>query len=241
MPVVNIKTSKNRQAPPPSTAPDTDRQVYPSLRQFNGGRISNYVFKYPPTNVQFENLSPEYAEVERPGLVPLIGLRQYKLMRLQFEFLVANPFDGIWYPVDGDLLALREIANNPGPIYFNGMDNFLGTGFVLPGNNRDNASGAFFRIVDFSVNSLRRNTDNEITAAQCTMAMQEDYNLAIKAVSMPAITYPAILKPRVPKPKGPTNAICGTANVAQCLRTVSDILGSGGTTTGDIGFPTLGM
>jgi hypothetical protein len=59
----------------------------------------------------------------------------------------------------------------------------------------------FFRITDFTITSMRRNPANQITAAQCSMALQEDFSLAVNAVTMPAIEYPPIMKPRIKKEK----------------------------------------
>lgn len=222
-----IKSPKARTTPPVNSNRATDVQTYPALRQLSRGRLRLFQFKYPPTNIQFDSLSPEWVEVERPGLVPIVGLRQYRLMRVQFEFLISNPFDGIWYPIDDELLLLREIASATDPVFFQSMDKLMSTPVDLPGSNRKNASGLFFRIVDLSINSLRRNTNNEITAAQCSITLQEDFNLAIKAVSMPAISYPPILKPRVPKTQ--EKPACTLQNQQNCGRNVaSDYLTSGG-------------
>lgn len=218
-----IKSPKARTSQPIEVNRVSDVQTYPALRQLSRGRLRLFQFKYPPSSVQFDSLAPEWVEVERPGLVPIVGLRQYKLMRVQFEFLISNPFDGIWYPVDNELILLREMASATDPIFFQSMDKLLSTPINLPGSNRSTASGLFFRIVDLNINSLRRNTKNEITAAQCSITLQEDFNLAIKAVSMPAISYPPILKPRVPKTKA--TAPCSLQNQQNCQRnTVSDFL-----------------
>ena len=219
-----LKSPKQRTSPPSTQQRAGDIQTYPALRQLANGRLSQYPFRYPPTSIQFDSLAPEWVEVERPGFVPIVGLRQYRLMRVQFEFLVTNSFDGIWYSVDDELILLRQMASSTAPTYFQGMDKLLTIPVNLPGSNRRNASGLFFRIVDFNVNSLRRNTKNEITAAQCSMTLQEDFELATKAVSMPAINYPPILKPRVKSGKSGTTSgqgLCKLSNLENC--TLKDI------------------
>jgi hypothetical protein len=196
-----LKSPRNRLSAPLQLRSATDVQSFPSLRQSSQGAINTFPFFYPPTNIQYDSLAPEWVEVERPGFVPIVGLRQYRLMRIQFDFLVTNSYDGIWYSVDDQLLLLREMANKIDPVFFQGMDKLTLTPINLPGSNRDKANGMFFRIVELNINSLRRNTKNEITAAQCSITMQEDFILAIKAVSMPKINYPPILKPRVKSSK----------------------------------------
>lgn len=219
-----LKSPKQRTSAPPNLNRTGDVQTYPALRQLANGRLAQYPFRYPPTNVQFDSLAPEWVEVERPGFVPIVGLRQYRLMRVQFEFLVTNSFDGIWYSVDDELMLLRQMASSTAPIFFQSMDKLLTVPVNLPGSNRRNSSGLFFRIVDLNISSLRRNTKNEITAAQCAITLQEDFELAIKAVSMPAINYPPILKPRVPAAKKTTDP-CAKPGSPQCRQqTFEDLL-----------------
>jgi hypothetical protein len=176
-------------------------QVYPTLVQLRqGNEYNTFEFPFPPANLQYTNLTPEWVEVNRPGYVPLTGLAKYNLMRIQFEFLLAAPFDGIKYSVEEELNLLRNMANSIQPVYFSGMDSLTNTPIALPGASRT-STGMFFRITDFTITSMRRNPANQITAAQCSMALQEDFSLAVNAVTMPAIEYPPIMKPRIKKDK----------------------------------------
>jgi hypothetical protein len=176
-------------------------QVYPTLVQLKSeNEYNTFEFPFPPANLQYTNLTPEWVEVNRPGYVPLTGLAKYNLMRIQFEFLLAAPFDGIKYSVEEELNLLRRMANSIQPVYFSGMDSLTNTPIALPGAARS-SNGMFFRITDFTITSMRRNPANEITAAQCSMALQEDFSLAVNAVTMPAIEYPPIMKPRIKKDK----------------------------------------
>ena len=176
-------------------------QVYPTLVQFKSeNEYRTFEFPFPPANLQYTNLTPEWVEINRPGYVPLTGLAKYNLMRIQFEFLLAAPFDGIKYSVEEELNLLRRMANSIEPVYFSGMDSLTNTPITLPGASRT-STGMFFRITDFTITSMRRNQSNQITAAQCSMALQEDFSLAVNAVTMPAIKYPPIMKPRIKKDK----------------------------------------
>jgi hypothetical protein len=199
---VNLRQTRLLQ-----TVPDRQpiNQVFPTLVQSKGGgEYNTFEFPFPPTNLQYSNLTPEWTEVNRPGYVPLVGLSKYNLMRIQFEFLIAAPYDGIRYSVEEELLLLRTMANSTEVVYFNGMDSVTSTALDLPGTSRSN-SGMFFRITDFSITSMRRNPANQITAAQCSIALQEDFSIALTAVTMPEISYPPIMKPRVKKDKPPAD------------------------------------
>lgn len=219
--VVELASFRNGTAPPRTAEPP---QVYPQFVQAKGpGRYDTFTFPFPPVAVQHSNLVPEWVEVDRPGYVPIVGLKKYNLMRLQFDFLLAAPWDGIKYPVEDELLLLRRMANRTEPIYFTGMGTFLNTPLSLPGAT--SRAGMFFRITDFSINSMRRNPNQEVTAAQCSMALQEDYVLNIRAVTMPAIQYPAILKPRTvagPSSTPTSSTRCAVSEGLNGFCTVSD-------------------
>lgn len=206
--------TSGRSTDPTSGRPQTSRpqQRFPTLVQLSasGTAASTFEFPYPPGNLQYSNLTPEWVEIDRPGYVPLVGLSKYKLMRIQFEFLIAIPYDGIWYSVEDAISTLRRMATSTDRIYLYGMDILTREGLPLPGTQRRSVgANIFFRIVDFSIQSMRRNTENEIVAAQCSMVLQEDFVLRINAITMPAIQYPAILAPRTAA--GPGDGGGGTA------------------------------
>ena len=205
-------------------------QVYPTLVQLRKENEYNiFEFPFPPANLQYTSLTPEWVEVNRPGYVPLTGLAKYKLMRIQFEFLIAAPFDGIKYSVEEELNLLRNMANSIQPVYFNGMDSLTNTPIALPGASRT-STGMFFRITDFTITSMRRNPSNQITAAQCSMALQEDFSLAVNAVTMPAIEYPPIMKPRIKKDKKkpPPNTRCTVGTIISGACNPCDLLAASG-------------
>ena len=201
------------------TARVSDPQIYPTLSTYKANLVDRVAFKfpYPPVNIEYSNMTPSWVEVPRPGLVPLVGLQDYRLMRVQFDFLVAAPYDGIEYQVDEQLETLKEIANSLNPVYFKNMDGVIENPFPLPGTERTSNSAMFFRVIDFTISALRRNTSNKITAAQCTMVLQEDYAYEFVAVQMPLIEYPPILKPRPPAARpsstGPSAARCLTSQI----------------------------
>lgn len=224
---VALRQTRNLQ-----TAADREQmdQIYPTFTQKNGDAYRTFEFPFPPSNVAYQNLTPEWIEINRPGYAPLVGLSKYNLMRVQFEFLIAAPFDGIKYSVEEELILLRNMANSTEPVFFNGMDSIISTPIDIPGTSRSVGGGMFFRITDFSITSMRRNPKNEITAAQCSVSLQEDFSLDINAVTMPAIEYPLIMKPRVKKDKpadtGTTRCKSSTQIEYDC--NINDILASVG-------------
>lgn len=162
-----------------------------------------FVFPYAPIDVQYSNMAAEWTEINRPGRTPLIDYSQSKLLEVSFNFLVARPGDGITYSVDDDLVTLRYMASSRRTVSIFGMDGMLTNPFQIPGQPNRTSSGFFFHITDFTVRSVRRNKDNQITAAECSITLREVNNPDIGVVRFPAITYPPQLPP-VKKKSPPT-------------------------------------
>lgn len=154
-----------------------------------------FVFPYAPIDVQYSNMAAEWTEINRPGRTPLIDYSQSKLLEVSFNFLVARPNDGITYSVDDDLVTLRYMASSKRTVSVFGMDGMLTNPFQIPGQPSRTSSGFFFHITDFTVRSVRRNKDNQITAAECSITLREVNNPDIGVVRFPAITYPPQLPP----------------------------------------------
>lgn len=154
-----------------------------------------FVFPYAPIDVQYSNMAAEWTEINRPGRTPLIDYSQSKLLEVSFNFLVARPGDGITFSVDDDLVTLRYMASSKRTVSIFGMDGMLTNPFQIPGQPNRTSSGFFFHITDFTVRSVRRNKDNQITAAECSITLREVNNPDIGVVRFPAITYPPQLPP----------------------------------------------
>lgn len=166
----------------------------------------DFFFPYPPIDIQYTNLSAEWTEIARPGRTPLVEYVTNKLLSVSFKFLVAKPFDGVSYSVDNDLSKLRRMASSKRTVSFFGFDGMLTNPFQIEGQETRSKAGFYFHITDFSIGSLRRNTDNEITAAECSITVVEVNNPDITVVQFPVITYPVpavpIKKKKNPPPSG---------------------------------------
>lgn len=150
-----------------------------------------YVFPFPPIDIQYSGISGQWVDIARPGRTPIVDYAGAQLLQVSFKFLVARPWDGLEYSVDRDLETLRYICSSRNTVTFYGFDGMLTKPFQQPGQATRRRGGFFFHVIDFSVNSLRRNERNEITAAECTITVQENNNPNISYVSFPSITYPS--------------------------------------------------
>ena len=149
-----------------------------------------FIFPFAPIEITYNQLSAEWASIDRPLNTPLIDLKGYNLMRVELRFLLAVPFDGIRISIDNDIRTLRSIATSQDPVAFINMDRMLTNPFNISriGPSRTN-QGFFFRIADMSVQSMRRNAANEITSAEVTMTLQETANPPIRKIHFDKINY----------------------------------------------------
>ena len=165
-----------------------------------------FYFPYPPIDIQYTNLSAEWTEIARPGRTPLVEYVTNKLLSVSFKFLVAKPFDGLSYSVDTDLSKLRRMASSKRTVSFFGFDGMFTNPFQIPEQETRSRAGFYFHITDFSISSLRRNSDNEITAAECSITVTEVNNPNITVVQFPVITYPVAVAPPTKKKTPPPSS-----------------------------------
>lgn len=165
-------------------------------------KATEFVFPFTPIEITYDGLSPEWVSIDRPLNTPLIDLKGYNLMRVELRFLLAVPLDGIRVSIDNDIRTLRMIANSQDPVAFINMDRMLTNPFNVSrlGQNRTN-QGFFFRIADMSVQSMRRNLQNEITAAEISITLQEEANPPIRKIYFQPVTYSIATKPSTTKTK----------------------------------------
>jgi len=150
-----------------------------------------YVFPFPPIDVQYSGIAGQWVDIARPGRTAIVDYAGAQLLQVSFKFLVARPWDGLEYSVDRDLETLRYICSSQNTVTFYGFDGMLTKPFQQPGQTTRRRGGFFFHVIDFSINSLRRNERNEITAAECSITVQENNNPNISYRSFPAISYPS--------------------------------------------------
>lgn len=163
-----------------------------------------YIFDYAPNEVQYQGLGAEWVEVPRTGDLPLVEFSKWSLMRVTMQFLIANNIvddlgrphpDGLVTGVYDKIEKLRTMAQRPFPVSALNIDQLLRISM-----KRAMVSGEplEFVISDFSITSMQRTIvagSNEITAAQCSLTLQE---IPIEAtfkskfkrpiVSVPAVT-----------------------------------------------------
>ena len=134
-----------------------------------------YEFSFPPSQIVYDGAGVDISEIPIPLSKPLIDIRASKNYKAVFEFLVAEPLDGLSKSIEQQLVTLRWMADSAEPVYFENFDTFLTNGF--------------WYIAEFSIKTSRVNTNGEIVAAQCTIGLIEYQERNVKFAKFPKLKY----------------------------------------------------
>jgi hypothetical protein len=169
---------------------------------------ARYYFNPKPNQINYQNLGSDWTEIERVGQVPLVDWKNYKLMKVSFQFIVtpANGYragafgdtadDGITLSIDDTLRELRAMATRPFPVTLFGFDDMLTHQLRFP---LTQSRGVEFAIAEFTISSLHRTGTGEINRATCDITLQE---LPLEKVTL--IEMPKLLPmKKLPLPKNP--------------------------------------
>jgi hypothetical protein len=134
-----------------------------------------FIFDYRPNNVSYSNLGAEWTEVDRVNSTPLVDFRNFKLMKISFEFAVGDN-NNLYTSCDSKLSQLRRMAMRPEPVIFLGMDKMFSEQMIYPALT--GGSGVEFAIVDMSINSIQRTRISESADAALALSPSGEINRA---------------------------------------------------------------
>ena len=163
-------------------------------------QTARHIFNLEPNTINYSNLGSNWEEIERSGQVPLVDWKNYKLMKISFQFLVvpdANQTAGrlggfsdsttdtqITVGIDDKLKNLRAMATRPYPVILYGFDDMMTNQLRFPSVA---GRGVEFVINDFSISSMFRTENGEINRATCDITLQEIPLEAIRLIEMPKL------------------------------------------------------
>lgn len=186
-----------------SSAPSTEAakmtQIYTNK---NGQSASAYhKFRYRPNNVTYNNIGAEWTEIDRVNNTPLVDFRNFKLMKVSFDFVVGDN-NLLSSDCDTELRNLREMASRPYPVALTGLDNMFAEQLTFPAS--DKQKQMVFVIADMTITSAQRSngTDTKsplgkINRATVSITLQEIPLSGIQLIVMPKLT-PDSITPRIP-------------------------------------------
>jgi len=177
-------------------------------------RVARHIFNITPGQISYSNLGSDWQEIERVGQVGLIDWKNYKLMKVSFQFLIvpdkSATYDRlggfsdnatnstITVGVDDKIKNLRAMATRPFPIALYGFDEMMTNQLRFPA---DKGRGVEFVIGDLNISSIFRTENGEINRATCDITLQEIPLEAIRIIEMPKLIPEKIrTKPEEPPP-----------------------------------------
>ena len=183
-------------------APDGDYSLTPDRFQF----------RYYPNNVSYTDLGANWTEVDRVNNSPFVDFRNFKLMKISFEFVVGDNTN-LMTSCDDELKMLRQMATRPESVIFLGMDKMFTEQLIYP--SWTGGSGIEFAIVDLTINSVQRvqqppdansasSPRGEIARATCNITMQELPLEGPNLMVMPRLVDIAAPAPGTPTPPAGT-------------------------------------
>lgn len=140
-----------------------------------------FQFRYYPNNVSYTDLGANWTEIDRVNNTPFVDFRNFKLMKISFEFVVGDNTN-LMTSCDDELKMLRQMAARPESVIFLGMDKMFTEQLIYP--SWTGGSGIEFAIVDLTINSVQRvqqppdsnspsSPRGEIARATCNLTIQE--------------------------------------------------------------------
>lgn len=165
---------------------------------------ARHYFLPKPNQVNYQNLGSEWTEIERVGRIPLVDWKNYRLMKVSFQFLVIpdNTYrtgafgetadDGITFSIDEKLENLRNMAARPYPVILYGFDDLLVNANPF---SMSTGAGVQFVISELTISSLIRTATGSINRATCDITLQEVPIEYINIISLPKLVPGQIIPP----------------------------------------------
>ena len=170
-------------------------------------RPARFVFDYRPNNVSYSNIGAEWTEIPRVNNTPFVDFKNFKLMKISFEFLVGDN-NNIFTSCDEKLRELRTMAMRPEPVIFLGFDSMFTEQLTYP--TWTGGSGIVFAIVDMSITSVQRTRSSNDSAFSQTPTGEINratVNMSILELPLetPLIAVLPKITPSTPTPGGPSD------------------------------------
>lgn len=164
-----------------------------------------HLFIPKPNQINYQNLGSEWTEIDRAGRIPLVDWKNFRLMKVSFQFIVipdeayrlgafgSTADDGVTLSIDDKLEKLRNMAARPYPVILYGFDDLLTntSEFVSSGG-----SGVQFVINELTISSLMRTSTGAINRATCDITLQEVPIELINLISLPKLVPGQTIPPK---------------------------------------------
>ena len=168
--------------------------------------IDTYTFNLRPNNVSYSNIGITWTEVDRVNNFPLVDYRNYKLMKISFEFVVEFQEQGIsslYESCEERLRQVQRMANRPELVVFSNFDSLFGEAVF---SETSTSTYREWAIAEMSINSIQRTpsgvntSQGSISRATVSMTIQEVRLTPDQVIFMPKLRKTPG-KPNIPTPE----------------------------------------
>jgi hypothetical protein len=155
--------------------------------------LDTYTFNLRPNNVSYSNIGITWTEVDRVNNFPLVDYRNYKLMKISFEFVVESQEQGIsslYESCEERLRQVQRMANRPELVVFSNFDSLFGEAVF---NETSTSTYREWAIAEMSINSIQRtpsgadSSQGSISRATVSMTIQEVRLTPDQVIFMPKL------------------------------------------------------
>lgn len=166
-----------------------------------------FFFHYKPNNITYANIGAEWQDIPRVNNTPLVDFKNFKLMKITFEFIVAEKIDevsSLYASCEAQLKMLRQMATRPEYVQFTNMDTLFSEQLIYP-DFFSSGVATYFSIVDMSITSVQRSRQSidtpfgapagSINRATVNMTVQEVNSSGPPPIFLPRITQPPVTPP----------------------------------------------
>lgn len=166
---------------------------------------TRFEFDYRPNLITYSDIGANWSEIDRVNNTPYIDFKNYKLMKINFEFVIGDS-NTLFTSIDSKLKMLRVMAMRPEPVLFLGFDSMFQEQIIVP--TMSGGSGIVFAIIDLSITSIQRvrgadgssfenSSLGNINRATVNMTIQE---LPLEGPNIIVMPKPNKDTPQVPPP-----------------------------------------
>lgn len=135
------------------------RTNIPVTRSDGVEEVMTFTFPFAPTDISIDGLSDEYAQLNRPGRLPLVRFAKKKPITVSIKVLVTHSSRRGIFSAEENLILLGTIAKSQTDLVITGLGPLVGD--------------FKYRITDMSATVNRLSPNQEITMASVSLALTQ--------------------------------------------------------------------
>lgn len=135
------------------------RTIIPVAQEGGTEEVLIFTFPFAPTDISIDGLSDEYAQLNRPGRLPLVRFSKEKPITLSIKVLVTHSISRGIFSAEENLILLGTLAKAKTDVVITGFGPLVGS--------------FRYRITDMSASVNRLSPTQEITMASVSLTLTQ--------------------------------------------------------------------